>query len=371
MSSRDSDIGASDGANAQHAPQHLSDNADASHAPAQASDAAALTRAALSAPDIALADGVRARQRRALAKAITLIESTLPEHRLRAQALLDHLMPQTGGALRIGISGVPGVGKSTFIEALGMHLIAQGLRLAVLAVDPSSPLTGGAILGDKTRMEKLAQNEAAFIRPSPARGALGGVGHQSREALLLCEAAGYDVVIVETVGVGQSETAVAGMCDVFVLLQLPNAGDELQGIKKGILELADLVVYNKADLDARAAAVACGQLRAALHMLRPASPHWTVPVLQASAHSGAGVAEVWDVILRHRDVLREAGAWQQRRQQQAQAWMWSLIEDGLQQRFRQHDAVRDALPEMMRQVSDGAASPATAARLLLDAFRSR
>ena len=337
---------------------------------AAAPPTAALSMSALSRSDLALADGVRARQRRALAKAITLIESTLPEHRRRAQALLDHLMPHTGGALRIGISGVPGVGKSSFIEALGLHLTAQGRRLAVLAVDPSSPLTGGAILGDKTRMEKLAQNEAAFIRPSPARGALGGVGHQSREALLLCEAAGYDVVIVETVGVGQSETAVAGMCDVFVLLQLPNAGDELQGIKKGILELADLVVYNKADLDARAAALACGQLRAALHMLRPASPHWAVPVMQASAHSGAGVAEVWDTILRHRDVLHAAGAWQERRRQQAQAWTWTLIEDGLRQRFRQHDAVRDALPEMMRQVSDGAASPATAARWLLDAFRS-
>jgi len=318
--------------------------------------------------DAALAAGVRAGQRRALAKAITLIESTLPAHRLRAQALLDGLMAHTGGALRVGISGVPGVGKSTFIETLGMHLIERGLRVAVLAVDPSSPLTGGAILGDKTRMEKLAQNAAAFIRPSPAGGALGGVGQQTREALLLCEAAGHDVVIVETVGVGQSETAVAGMCDVFVLLQLPNAGDELQGIKKGILELADLVVYNKADLDPGAAAVACGQMRSALRMLRPASPHWTVPVLQASASSGEGVAAVWDDVLRHRAALQAAGAWQERRRQQAQAWMWGLIEAGLQQRFRENGAVRAALDATLRQVGDGSASPAGAARRLLDAF---
>src|SRR5471030_2017769 len=251
------------------------------------------------------------------------------------------------------------------------RLVAHGKRGHPRTVTEDRPTrTGGSILGDRTRMAALAVSDQAFIRPSPSGGHLGGVARATRESMLLVEAAGYDVVIVETVGVGQSEVAVAGMCDVFVLLQLPNAGDELQGIKKGILELADLVVYNKADLDARAAALACGQLRAALHMLRPASPHWTVPVLQASAQSGAGVAEVWDVILRHRDVLREAGAWQQRRQQQAQAWMWNLIEDGLQQRFRQHDAVRTALPEMMRQVSDGATSPATAARWLLDAFRS-
>jgi LAO/AO transport system kinase len=319
--------------------------------------------------DDALAAALLARQRRALAKAITLVESSRPDHRLRAQALLDRLMPYTGGALRIGISGVPGVGKSTFIETFGMHLLGLGLRVAVLAVDPSSPLTGGSILGDKTRMERLSQQEHAFIRPSPARGALGGVGHQSREALLMCEAAGFDVVIVETVGVGQSETAVAGMCDVFLLLQLPNAGDELQGIKKGILELADLVVYNKADLDPRAADVACGQMKAALHMLRPASPHWAVPVLKTSASTGQGVPEIWTSLQNYRDTMQAAGAFEERRRHQAQTWLWELVETGLQERFRSHAAVRQALPQALRQAAAGTTNPATLAALLLDAFR--
>jgi LAO/AO transport system kinase len=319
--------------------------------------------------DDALAAALLARQRRALAKAITLVESSRPDHRLRAQALLDRLMPHTGGALRIGISGVPGVGKSTFIETFGMHLLGLGLRVAVLAVDPSSPLTGGSILGDKTRMERLSQQEHAFIRPSPARGALGGVGHQSREALLMCEAAGFDVVIVETVGVGQSETAVAGMCDVFLLLQLPNAGDELQGIKKGILELADLVVYNKADLDPRAADVACGQMKAALHMLRPASPHWAVPVLKTSASTGQGVPEIWTSLQNYRDTMQVAGAFEERRRHQAQTWLWELVETGLQERFRSHAAVRQALPQALRQAAAGTTNPATLAALLLDAFR--
>lgn len=319
--------------------------------------------------DDALASALLARQRRALAKAITLVESSRPDHRLRAQSLLDKLLPHTGQAYRIGISGVPGVGKSTFIEAFGMHLLAQGLRVAVLAVDPSSPLTGGSILGDKTRMERLSQQENAYIRPSPTRGALGGVGHQSREAMLMCEAAGFDVVIVETVGVGQSETAVAGMCDVFVLLQLPNAGDELQGIKKGILELADIVVYNKADLDPRAASVAAGQMRAALHMLRPASPHWQMQVLQASASTGAGIGEVWTMLQNYRKAMQQAGAFEERRKHQAQAWMWQLVEAGLQERFRNHDAVRAALPQALQQAAGGSANPATLASLLLDAFR--
>jgi LAO/AO transport system kinase len=323
----------------------------------------------IEADDDALAAALLARQRRALAKAITLVESSRPDHRLRAQLLLDRLMPHTGGSLRIGISGVPGVGKSTFIETFGMHLLGLGLRVAVLAVDPSSPLTGGSILGDKTRMERLSQQENAFIRPSPARGALGGVGHQSREALLICEAAGFDVVIVETVGVGQSETAVAGMCDVFLLLQLPNAGDELQGIKKGILELADLVVYNKADIDPRAADVACGQMKAALHMLRPASQHWQVPVLKASASTGQGVPEIWASLQNYRDAMQAAGAFAERRKHQAQTWLWALLESGLQERFRSHDAVRQALPKALQQAADHTASPATLAALLLDTFR--
>jgi LAO/AO transport system kinase len=319
--------------------------------------------------DDALATALLARQRRALAKAITLVESARPDHRLRAQSLLDRLLPHTGKALRIGISGVPGVGKSTFIETFGMYLLEQGLRVAVLAVDPSSPLTGGSILGDKTRMEQLSQQENAYIRPSPARGALGGVGHQSREAMLLCEAAGFDIIIVETVGVGQSETAVAAMCDVFLLLQLPNAGDELQGIKKGILELADLVVYNKTDLDPRAAAIAAGQMRSALHMLRPASQHWQVPVLQASATSGDGIAEIWATLQNYRRLMQQAGAFDERRKQQAQAWMWQLIEAGLQERFRHHPAIQAALPQALRQAADGTVNPATLAALLLDAFQ--
>lgn len=324
--------------------------------------------AALSAGDAALAAELKAGQRRALAKAITLVESTLPLHQQRARALLDHLLPASGGALRIGISGAPGVGKSTLIEALGMHLIAQGLRLAVLAVDPSSPLSGGAILGDKTRMERLAQQPAAFIRPTPSGGTLGGVGQRSRAALLLCEASGYDVVIIETVGVGQSETMVAAMCDVFVLLQLPNTGDELQGIKKGILELADLIVYNKAELDPRATAVACGQLRSALRMLRPPSPHWKVPVLCTSASQGEGIRALWETVLHFRATMQSAGAWQARRQEQAQAWMWQEIDAGLQQRFRSHNAIRAQLASTLQAVSAGELDPSSAASALLERF---
>ena len=225
----------------------------------------------MDARDIVLADGLSAGDRRALAKAITLVESTRPEHRQRAQKLLDALLPHTGRSMRIGISGVPGVGKSTFIEALGMHLIEAGHRVAVLAVDPSSTVHGGSILGDKTRMENLSQRTEAFIRPSPSSGSLGGVAEHTREALLLCEAAGYDIIIVETVGVGQSETAVAGMTDAFVLLMLPNAGDDLQAIKKGIMELADLVVFNKADIDPTAAQLAAAQMHSTLSILHPTS----------------------------------------------------------------------------------------------------
>ena len=235
-----------------------------------------------------------ARQRRALAKAITLIESTRPEHRTPADALLDALLPHTGGALRLGISGVPGVGKSTFIEALGLHLVGAGHRVAVLAVDPSSSLSGGSILGDKTRMERLSTHEQAFIRPSPSGGTLGGVAEKTREAILVCEAARHDVVIVETVGVGQSETAVAGMTDLFVLMQLPNAGDDLQAIKKGVMELADLVLVNKADLDADATTRAQAQLTSALRWLGPHA-HAAVRVMPLSALTGQGVAEFWQL----------------------------------------------------------------------------
>jgi LAO/AO transport system kinase len=320
----------------------------------------------LSPEDSALADGVLAGKRRPLAKAITLIESVLPAHQLRAHALLDRLLPHTGRSLRVGITGVPGVGKSTFVEALGMHLIAAGHRVAVLAVDPSSSVTGGSILGDKTRMERLSQRAEAFIRPSPSSGALGGVADKTREALLVCEAAGYDVIIIETVGVGQSETAVAGMTDCFVLLQLPNAGDDLQAIKKGIVELADIVVYNKADLDPLAAERAAAQMRSAMRLLRANQPAWRPPVLRLSAASGAGIAEFWQVIEEYRQVLTDNGTLAARRRQQAHAWMWQLIDSGLRQRFREHPAVQSALPELSQAVERGATTPTAAAHRLLN-----
>ena len=327
----------------------------------------------LDARDAALADGVRAGARRALAKAITLVESIKPEHQIRAEALLDALLPATGKAFRLGITGVPGVGKSTFIEALGMHLIEQGHRVAVLAVDPSSSVTGGSILGDKTRMEQLSQREEAFIRPSPSSGSLGGVAEKTREALLLCEAAGFDVIIVETVGVGQSETAVAGMTDCFVLLQLPNAGDDLQAIKKGVVELADIVVFNKADIDPVAAERAASQMRTALTMLRPSSAHWRPPVLTISAlsraptgiSSGHATADFWQTLERYRQTMTECDELLARRRHQAAAWMWQLIDSGLRHRFRQHPAVAGALPELARAVEAGTTTPAAAARKLL------
>lgn len=315
-----------------------------------------------------LLHGVLAGERRALAKAITLIESTHPGHRQRAHALLEALLPHAGRSLRIGITGVPGVGKSTFIEALGLHLIGNGHRVAVLAVDPSSSISGGSILGDKTRMERLSQREEAFIRPSPAGGSLGGVAEKTREALLICEAAGFDIVIVETVGVGQSETAVAGMTDAFVLLQLPNAGDDLQAIKKGVVELADLVVFNKADIDRRATELAMAQMRSALAMLRPNSPNWQPPVLSVSALRNEGIGEFWQVIDNYRRVLGESGELAARRRHQAQAWMWQLIDSGLRQQFREHPGVKSALPELARAVEEGATTPTAAAHCLLNRY---
>jgi LAO/AO transport system kinase len=303
--------------------------------------------------------------RRALAKAITLVESTRAEDREAAQQLLEAALPHTGRSMRIGISGVPGVGKSTFIEALGMYLIERGHRVAVLAVDPSSTVHGGSILGDKTRMELLSQRTEAFIRPSPSSGSLGGVAEHTREALLLCEAAGYDIIIVETVGVGQSETAVAGMTDAFVLLQLPNAGDELQAIKKGIMELADLVVFNKADIDPTAAQMAAAQMRSALSMLRSASANWQPPVLTLSALKKDGLAEFWQVIEKFRSTLTASGEFEARRRHQALAWMWQQIDSGLRQRFREHPAVKSALAELSVSVEAGSTTPAAAAQRLL------
>ena len=318
-----------------------------------------------------LVTGVKSGDRRALAKAITLAESTRSDHQRTARAVIDALLPATGNAIRVGISGAPGVGKSTFIEALGLHLIGLGHRVAVLAVDPSSAVSGGSILGDKTRMELLSRHPAAFIRPSPSSGTLGGVAARTREAMLLTEAAGFDVVIVETVGVGQSETDVAGMTDAFVLLQLPNAGDELQAIKKGIVELADLVAYNKIDIDPQAAALAMGQMKSALTLLRPAAGDVAPKVIGVSALTGDGVAAFWDEVKRRHDALAAGGRLAARRRRQALAWTWSLIDAGLRERFRNDAGVRDALPALLEQVAAGSQTPAAAAAELLARLERR
>ncbi len=319
-----------------------------------------------------LVAGVRAGDRRALAKAITLLESTRPDHRARADALLDALMPHTGNAMRIGISGVPGVGKSTFIEAIGLHLIEQhNHRVAVLAIDPSSSISGGSILGDKTRMERLSVHDRAFIRPSPASGTLGGVAEKTRETMLLCEAAGYGVVIVETVGVGQSETAVAGMTDCFVLLQLPNAGDDLQAIKRGVMELADVIAINKADIDAAAATRAQAQITSALrvfgHHGNPDARD-VAPVLLLSATAGTGLREFWDTVAGLVAARRADGRLARRRREQAKTWMWDTIHARLLADFREHADVRAALDATTVDVMAGTLAPSVAARRLLQAF---
>jgi len=330
-------------------------------------------------------------QRRAVAKTITLLESTRADHRARADDLLNALLPHSGRSFRLGISGVPGVGKSTFIEALGLFLIERGHRVAVLTIDPSSSLSGGSILGDKTRMERLSMDQRAYIRPSPSSGTLGGVAEKTREAMLVCEAAGFDVVIVETVGVGQSETAVAGMTDLFCLLQLPNAGDDLQAIKKGVMELADLVVINKADLDEAAATRARAQITSSLRLIgmhhrepppdaalsgrergqpagRSDSPPWQPQVMQLSALKGSGLPEFWATITRFRELQAANGQLAARRQRQDQAWMWDRIHAGLLQRFKAAAAVRDALPALTAQVLAGRLAASVAARRLLDLF---
>ena len=309
-------------------------------------------------------------ERRALAKAITLIESTRADHQQQAEALLTGLLPHTGQAIRIGISGAPGAGKSTFIEALGLWLIEQGKKLAVLAVDPSSSINGGSILGDKTRMERLCQQDRAFIRPSPAAGSLGGVAEKTREAMLLCEAAGFEVIIVETVGVGQSEISVAGMVDCFTLLQLPNAGDDLQAIKKGIVELADVVLINKSDINPQAAALTRAQWRNALALLTPAAPGWRPPVLNISALQKAGVDKYWSIIMDYRSKMSASGNWQKKRQQQSLAWMWQCIDSGLRQHFQQHRGVSTQLQTIAAAVRRGELAPTHAARQLLEKSRS-
>jgi len=320
----------------------------------------------------ALAEAVRAGERRALARSITLLESTRADHRERGAELLERLMPYTGGSIRIGISGVPGVGKSTFIEALGVRVIEEGHQVAVLAVDPSSALSGGSILGDKTRMEELARRPEAFIRPSPAGRTLGGVARRTREAMLVCEAAGFDVIIVETVGVGQSETTVAEMTDLFLLLLLPSGGDELQGIKRGIMELADFILVNKADGDLQGAARrTVADYRHALHLLRARSRNWTVPVEACSAATGLGIAEAWETIRRYRDTLTGSGELAERRAAQARAWMWSDTTDSLVAALKTHPAVRERLPELEAAVTEGRLPPTVAARELLQAFLHR
>jgi LAO/AO transport system kinase len=333
--------------------------------------AAARTSTASMASVDTLAQRVRSGERRALAKAITLIESTRADHQALAQKLLAALLPASGNAVRMGISGAPGAGKSTFIEALGLALVGEGHHVAVLAVDPSSSISGGSILGDKTRMEELSRHPHAFIRPSPSGGALGGVAARTREAMLACEAAGFDVVIVETVGVGQSETAVAGMTDVFVLLQLPNAGDDLQAIKKGIVELADVIVYNKVDLDPKAAERAMGQMKNALALLRPASAGWRPPVIGVSATRRDGIAAFWHEVVRCRDALVASGELAAKRQRQSLDWMWTLIDAGLRQRFRAHPGVRVALAACSAQVAAGTLTPTAAATKLLDTMERR
>ncbi len=327
--------------------------------------------------DLRLLEGVRAGDRRAMAKAITLLESTRADHRLRADALLDGLLPFTGKALRLGISGVPGVGKSTFIESLGMFLLARDHKVAVLAVDPSSGVSGGSILGDKTRMERLSVQEHAFIRPSPSSGTLGGVAEKTREAMLVCEAAGYDVVIVETVGVGQSETTVAGMTDMFVLLQLPNAGDDLQAMKKGIMELADLIVINKADLDPDAALRAEAQITSALRVLRftgaPGShdeARWQTRVMRGSALKAEGLDDFWSSVTAFRALRERSGEFTERRRQQSLQWMWDQVHARLVADFRASAAVRAALPQALDDVARGRVAPSSAARRLLDLFEA-
>lgn len=308
--------------------------------------------------------------RRAMARAITHLESTLEEEAALGQQILESLVGDTGGAARIGITGSPGVGKSTMIEALGLDLIEQGHRVAVLAVDPSSPVTGGSILGDKTRMERLALDDRAFIRPSPSSGSLGGVAQRTREAMLICEAAGYDVVLIETVGIGQSEVTVASMVDFFLVLLLPGGGDELQGIKRGVMELADALVVNKADGDSRAVAErTVTEYRSALELVRPRGPSWTPVTMMASALEAAGIDSVREAIMEHRRRLLESGELSERRRDQARAWMWSLLDEGLQQAFRSHPGVEAAIPKLEAAVAELRTTPAAAARILLDTFR--
>jgi len=317
-----------------------------------------------------LPQGVLRGDRRALARAITLIESERVDHRAAAESVLAMLLPHTGRSIRIGISGAPGVGKSTFIEALGMYLIGQRTRPAVLAVDPSSQLSGGSILGDKTRMERLSRDEMAFVRPSPAGESLGGVARHTRDAILLCEAAGYDVVMVETVGVGQSEAAVAEMVDLFILLLAPGAGDELQGIKRGIVELAELIVVNKHDGDLMPAANRiAGEYKAALGLLRPLSAHWMPEVHLCSALEARGIGEIWRVVERHHEAMQTSGELDRRRQDQTRRAMWREVSEALLSAIRVDRGLASRAEELEQRVMAGDMAPGQAARLVVEAFR--
>ncbi len=312
-------------------------------------------------------DGVLAGDRVKIARTITLIESTLPSHQELARVIIDELLPHTGSAVRLGITGVPGAGKSTFIESFGTMLTEMGMRVAVLAIDPSSSRSGGSILGDKTRMEKLAVNEKAFIRPSPAGGTLGGVAGKTRETMLVCEAAGYDVIIIETVGVGQSETTVASMVDFFLVLMIAGAGDELQGIKKGVLEVADAIVINKADGDnVQRAKNAQKEYQAALHLLMPTSPNWIVPVLTCSALELSGIEQIWQKIGEHRTALTKSGEFLEKRKKQTKDWFRFLLDDGLKQWFYNDPKVKEAIPQLFTEMENDKTSPTAAAARLLD-----
>ncbi len=312
-------------------------------------------------PVAALAAGIRAGERAVLARAITLIESKRADHRLEAHRLVQELLPATGKAIRLGITGAPGAGKSTTIDALGTYLTGQGHKVAVLAVDPSSTRTGGSILGDKTRMPRLASDPNAYVRPSPSSGTLGGVAAKTRETMLVCEAAGYDVIMVETVGIGQSETAVADMTDFFLVLMLPGAGDELQGLKKGIVELADMIAVNKADGDnVERARLAAAEYRAALNILTPHSPTWSPPVVTYSALTGNGIADLWARVTEHKDKMAASGELDRRRREQQVKWMWSMLEQRLTARLRSDPAVRAKLKAAESAVAAGKLAPTLA-----------
>lgn len=317
-----------------------------------------------------LAKGVRAGNIRTLAKAITLIESRNPDHSADAADLLDNLLPDSGNSIRVGISGVPGAGKSTFIEALGMRLLTTGHKVAILAVDPTSQLSGGSILGDKTRMEELSREKNAFIRPSPSGDTLGGVARKTRETMLLCEAAGYDVIIVETVGVGQSEVTVASMVDFFLLLQIPNAGDELQGIKKGVMEVADAILVNKAEGDNRPKAeLARQQYENALHLFKPKSQNWQVPAMLCSALHNEGIEEIWQTILDFTARMKQTDEFTAKRRLQANDWMWTLVLDDLKDLFMRDKHVAAMLDQVQAGISEGITTPGAAARRLIEAFK--